>query len=159
MYRPTSLTPCKQRVYHRSPIKTRSRSRTVNSDILIQYILTQMSMKQGIQRYRDKAKHSIMSELQQLHDLRSFESKDSMSLRTGSIYSNSSKQKLNIQSSTETKLNWNKVQLKQSSTETEVSAINDLLPQILWMKNFLDEQCNTSAIRLKVNKKASNKKK
>ena len=72
-----------------------------------------------------------------------------MSMGKGSIISNSHKQSLNT----------------KSSTETEVVAVDDRLPQMLWSKYFLDEQqqvCdhrlqqdNISAQRLEINGTAS----
>ena len=68
-----------------------------------------------------------------------------MSLGTGSIVSSLQKQGLNT----------------RSSTETEVVAVDEKLPQILWTKYFLDEQGyksghhiqqdNISAQRLEIN--------
>jgi len=47
-----------------------------------------------------------------------------MSMGKGSIWSNSIKQKLNT----------------RSSTEAELVAVDDMMPQILWTKYFLNEQ-------------------
>jgi len=72
-----------------------------------------------------------------------------MSMGSGSIYSSSQKQKINT----------------RSSTEMELVAVDDMLPQILWSKYFLDEQGvqanhivyqdNTSAQRLETNGRLS----
>ena len=72
-----------------------------------------------------------------------------MSMGQGSIYNTSSKQKINT----------------KSSTETEVVSTDDVMPQMLWTKYFLDaqgytcshqlQQDNTSAMRLELNGKAS----
>ena len=72
-----------------------------------------------------------------------------MSLGKGSIYSTSNKQKNNT----------------RSSTETELVATDDTLPQVLWSKYFMDEQGidadhilyqdNTSAQKLEVNGRMS----
>eukprot|EP00957_Ditylum_brightwellii_P135882 10364518-Ditylum_brightwellii.AAC.1 len=73
-----------------------------------------------------------------------------MTLGKGSVYSMSSKQKLNT----------------KSSTETELVGVNDMLSMILWAKYLLDEQGynvnksvvfqdNKSAILLEENGKAS----
>ena len=70
----------------------------------------------------------------------------------GSIYSTSQKQKLNT----------------RSSTETELVAVDDFMPQILWTKYFLDaqgycsvhklQQDNVNAIKMGVNGRSSNTK-
>ena len=72
-----------------------------------------------------------------------------MSLGKGAIYSSSQKQKINT----------------RSSTETELVAADDMLPQVLWVKYFLEDQevianhilyqDNTSAQRLETNGKMS----
>ena len=72
-----------------------------------------------------------------------------MSLGRGSVYGSSQKQKINT----------------RSSTETELVAVDDMLPQVLWTKYFLDEQGisaehimyqdNTSAQRLETNGRTS----
>ena len=72
-----------------------------------------------------------------------------MSMGSGAIYSSSQKQKMNT----------------RSSTETELVAADDMLPQVLWTKYFLEEQGvpanhilyqdNTSAQRLETNGKMS----
>ena len=72
-----------------------------------------------------------------------------MSMGVGGAYSSSQKQKINT----------------RSSTETELVATDDMLPQVLWTKYFLDEQDvraehvlyqdNTSAQRLEVNGRMS----
>ena len=72
-----------------------------------------------------------------------------MSMGSGAIYSSSQKQKINT----------------RSSTETELVAADDMLPQVLWTKYFLEEQGvpanhilyqdNTSAQRLETNGKMS----
>ena len=72
-----------------------------------------------------------------------------LSMGGGAIYSSSQKQKINT----------------RSSTETELVAADDMLPQVLWTKYFLEEQGvianhvlyqdNTSAQRLETNGKMS----
>ena len=72
-----------------------------------------------------------------------------MSLGRGTTYGSSQKQKINT----------------RSSTETELVAVDDMLPQVLWTKYFLDEQGidaehivyqdNTSAQKLEVNGRTS----
>ena len=72
-----------------------------------------------------------------------------MSMGTGSTYSSSQKQKIDT----------------RSSTETELVATDNMLPQVLWTKYFMDKQGinakhivyqdNTSAQRLKMNGRLS----
>ena len=72
-----------------------------------------------------------------------------MLMGTGAAYSLSQKQKINT----------------RSSTETELVATDDMLPQVLWKKYFLDEQGvnakhvvyqdNTSAQKLEINGRMS----
>ena len=52
-----------------------------------------------------------------------------MTMGSGSVYSSSQKQKINT----------------RSSTETELVATDDMLPQVLWSKYFMDEQGITAS--------------
>ena len=75
-----------------------------------------------------------------------------MSMGVGAIYSTSQKQKINT----------------RSSTETEIVAVYDCIPQILWVRYFLNakgyrtlhtlNQDNVRSIKMAVNVKASSKK-
>ena len=73
-----------------------------------------------------------------------------MSMGRGDLYSTSNKQKLNT----------------KSSTEAELVGVDDLMPQILWMRYFLEAhgmkvsgnivyQDNHSAMKLEKNRRAS----
>jgi hypothetical protein len=82
------------------------------------------------------------------HDMRSHTGR-TMSMGTGAIYSTSKKQKLNT----------------KSSTKAEVVGVNDVLPQALWTRYFIEahgygvsiilNQDNQSTIKLSENGKAS----
>jgi hypothetical protein len=82
------------------------------------------------------------------HNMRSH-TRGTMSMGTGAVYSSSTKQKLNT----------------KSSTEAELVGLDDVLPQALWTKYFMEaqgygvstvlNQDNQSAIKLSENGKAS----
>ena len=57
------------------------------------------------------------------HDLKSHTGR-MMTMGQGALYSASNKQKLN----------------KKSSTESDLVGVDDLMPQILWIKSFLEAQ-------------------
>jgi hypothetical protein len=88
-----------------------------------------------------------------VHDNMQSHTGSTMSMGTGSIWSSSTKQKLNT----------------RSSTEAELVAVDDMMPQILWTRYFLINQGfnvgpsrklqdNKGAILLEENGMASNSK-
>ena len=84
--RPRSLTNIEQSIYgsnqttrsKTSPPRTRQRSRqeTHSSNVLVYYIMTQLSIKQGMRKHGEQAKQSMQEELNQLHTLDAFSPED-----------------------------------------------------------------------------------
>ena len=69
-FRPDTITPAQAEVLQpRSPIRTHSHARTIVDDnVLIHYALTQMTMRQGINKHGEAGKDKMVAELTQLHD-------------------------------------------------------------------------------------------